>query len=136
MYVPAVAFLAAAVLIVIVILTKFSPVGLALAALYGIAASMAVPAFATVSQEIVPVAHRGLSMGLVVFAQYLFGGAWGPFLIGWISDLLGGGADGLSIAIMISAVGGLLGFTCFMIASRSYQADAEKVKQETILAES
>ena len=135
MYVPAVAFLAAAVLIVIVILTKFSPVGIALAALYGIAASMAVPAFATVSQEIVPVAHRGLSMGLVVFAQYLFGGAWGPFLIGWISDLLGGGADGLSIAIMISAVGGLLGFTCFMIASRSYQADAEKVKQETLLAE-
>ena len=135
MYVPAVAFLAASILIVIVILTKLSPVGIALAAVYGIAASMAVPAFATVSQEIVPVAHRGLSMGLVVFAQYLFGGAWGPFLIGWISDLLGGGADGLSIALMISAVGGLLGFTCFMIASRSYQADAEKVKQETILAE-
>jgi MFS family permease len=136
MYVPAVAYLIASVLIVIVILTKFSPVGIALAVLYGIAASMAVPAFATVSQDIVPVAHKGLSMGLVVFAQYLFGGAWGPWLIGWLSDLLGGGADGLSIAVMLSAIMGLLGGIFFLVAARTYPADAEKVKQETILAES
>jgi MFS family permease len=136
MYVPAVAYLIASVLIVIVILTKFSPVGIALAVLYGIAASMAVPAFATVSQDIVPVAHKGLSMGLVVFAQYLFGGAWGPWLIGWLSDLLGGGADGLSVAVMLSAIMGLLGGIFFLIAARTYPADAEKVKQETILAES
>ena len=136
MYVPGLAFLIAAVTILIAILTKFSPVGIAVAAIYGVAASMAVPAFAVVSQEIVPVAHKGLSMGLVIFAQYLLGGAWGPFLIGWISDLLGGGADGLSIAVMLSSIGGFLGFILFMIASRTYPADTEKVKQETILAES
>jgi MFS family permease len=136
MYVPAVASLIASVLIVIVILTKFSPVGIALAVIYGIAAAMVVPAFATVSQDIVPVAHRGLSMGLVVFAQYLFGGAWGPWLIGWISDLLGGGADGLSIAVMLSSIMGVLGGIFFLIAARTYPVDAEKFKQETILAES
>jgi len=136
MYVPAVSFLAAAIIIVIVILTGFSPVGIALAVIYGIMASMAVPAFAAVSQEIVPVANKGLSMGLVVFAQYLLGGAWGPWLIGWLSDLLGGGAQGLSMAVIISAVGGLLGFICFMVASRAYPADTEKVRMETYLAES
>jgi MFS family permease len=104
--------------------------------LYGIAASMAVPAFATVSQDIVPVAHKGLSMGLVVFAQYLFGGAWGPWLIGWLSDLLGGGAEGLSMAVMLSAIVGVLGGIFFLIAARTYPADAEKVRRETLLAES
>jgi MFS family permease len=136
MYVPAVSFLIAAVLIVVVVLTGFSPVGIALAVIYGITASMAVPAFAAVSQEIVPVAHKGLSMGLVIFAQYLLGGAWGPWLIGWLSDLLGGGAQGLSTAVIISAAGGVLGFICFMIASRTYPADTEKVKIETYMAES
>lgn len=136
MYVPAVAYLMASALIVIVVLTKFSPLGIALAALYGIAASMAMPAVATVSQDIVPVARRGLSMGLVIFAQYLFGGAWGPWLVGWISDLLGGGADGLSIALMLSAAMGILGGIFFLIAARTYPADAAKVRQETLLAES
>ena len=93
MYVPAVANLIGAVLIVIVILTNFSAIGIAIAVLYGIAVSMAVPGFAIVSQDIVPVAHKGLSMGLVVFAQYLFGGAWGPYVIGAVSDALGGGAQ-------------------------------------------
>jgi len=135
MYVPAVAYLASAVLIVIVILTKFSPLGIALAVLYGIIASMAVPAFATVSQDIVPVAHKGLSMGLVVFAQYLFGGAWGPWVIGWLSDLLGGGAEGLSLAVMLSAIVGVVGGIFFLIAARTYPDDAEKVRRETLLAE-
>jgi len=136
MYVPAVAYFISAVLIVIVILIGFNTVGIALAVIYGIAASMAVPAFATVSQDIVPVAHKGLSMGLAVFAQYLFGGAWGPWLIGWISDLLGGGAQGLSTAVMLSSIGGLLGGIFFLIAARTYPADAERVRQETLLAES
>jgi MFS family permease len=89
-----------------------------------------------VSQDIVPVAHKGLSMGLAILAQYLFGGAWGPLLIGWISDLLGGGADGLSIALMLSAVMGILGGILFLIAARTYRADAEKVRKEILLAES
>jgi MFS family permease len=136
MYVPALASLMASVLIIIVILTKFSAVGIVLALIYGIAAAMVVPAFAIVSQELVPLAHRGLSMGLAVLAQYLFGGAWGPWLIGWISDLLGGGADGLSLAVTLSAIMGVLGGIFFLLAARTYPVDAEKFKQETILAES
>jgi MFS family permease len=136
MYVPAVANLIGAVLIVIVILTNFSAIGIAIAVLYGIAVSMAVPGFAIVSQDIVPVAHKGLSMGLVVFAQYLFGGAWGPYVIGAVSDALGGGAQGLSLALMLSTIVGFAGGLCFIMASRTYPADAEKVKQEVIMAES
>jgi MFS family permease len=135
MYVPAVAYLAASVLIVLAIPAKFSPLGFALLALWGIAIAMAIPAFATVSQELVPVAHKGLAMGLVIFAQYLFGGAWGTWVVGWIPDLLGGGADGLGVAVMLSAVMSLVGGIFFLIAARTYPADAEKVKHEKILAE-
>jgi MFS family permease len=136
MYVPAVAYLAASVLIVLAIPAKFSPLGFALLALWGIAVAMAIPAFATVSQELVPVAHKGLAMGLVIFAQYLFGGAWGTWVVGGISDLLGGGADGLGVAVMLSAVMSLVGGIFFLIAARTYPADAAKVNQETVLAES
>jgi MFS family permease len=136
MYVPAIANLIGAVLIVIVILTKFNTIGIAIAVLYGIAVSMAVPGFAIVSQDIVPVAHKGLSMGLVVFAQYLLGGAWGPGVIGAVSDALGGGADGLGMAVMLSAIVGFAGGLCFIMASRTYPADADKVKHDVIMAES
>ena len=136
MYVPAAAYLAASVLIVLAILTKFSPLGFALLVLWGIAIAMAIPAFATVSQELVPVAHKGLAMGLAIFAQYLFGGAWGTWVIGWISDMLGGGADGLGVAVMLSAIMSIIGFIFFMVASRTYPADVGKVQHEKILAES
>ena len=135
MYVPAVANLAGAVLVILFILLRLNPLGIALGVMYGIIISMSVPAFAAVSQDIVPAAHKGLSMGLAVFAQYVFGGAWGPWLIGWISDMLGGGADGLSLALIISTAGGLLGGIFFILAARTYPSDAEKVKQEVILAE-
>lgn len=135
-YLLAMSYLISSALFVFVILTKFSLFGIILAALYGITASMAMPLVAVISQDIVPVAHKGLSMGIAIFAQYLFGGAWGPLLIGWISDLLGGGAEGLSVALMLSAVMGILGSTLFLIASRTYPADAAKVSHETVMAES
>jgi MFS family permease len=135
MYIPAVANIVGAALVVLFILLRLNVIGIALGVLYGIIISMSVPAFAAVSQDIVPAAHKGLSMGLAVFAQYVFGGAWGPWLIGWISDLLGGGADGLSLALMISTVGGLVGGIFFILAARTYPVDAAKVKQEIMLAE-
>ena len=136
MYVVATSCLISSTLFVFVILTKFSLFGIILAPIYGITAYMGTPASAVVSQDIVPVAHKGLSMGIGIFASYLFGGAWGPLMIGWISDLLGGGAEGLSVALMLSAVMGILGGIFFLIAARTYPADAAEVRQETVLAES
>jgi MFS family permease len=136
MFVPAIANIICAVLINVMILLKLSTLGIVVGVFYGIIISMTIPAFAAVSQDIVPTAHKGLSMGLCIFAQYVFGGAWGPYVIGAISDSLGGGADGLSIALMLSTILGLIGGIFFLLAARTYPADAAKVKQETILAES
>ena len=135
MYVPAVAYIIAGILLVVVILTGFSPVGIALAVFYGIATAMAMPAVAAISQDVVPVAHKGLSMGLAVFAQYMLGGAWGPYVVGAVSDAMGGGADGLGIAVALCGAFGVLAGVLFLVAARTYPEDSQKVKYEAILAE-
>jgi MFS family permease len=96
---------------------------------------MAMPAIAAISQDVVPVAHKGLSMGLAIFAQYMLGGAWGPYIVGAVSDGLGGGADGLSVAVMLCGGFGILAGILFLIASRTYPEDWQKVKDEAILEE-
>ncbi|MBN1664371.1 MAG: MFS transporter [Deltaproteobacteria bacterium] len=135
MYIPALAYIIGGCLVIVVILTKFSPLGIALAVFYGIAAAMAMPAIAAISQDVVPVAHKGLSMGLAVFAQYMLGGAWGPYVVGAVSDTLGGGADGLGMGVMMCGIFGIVAGILFLIASRTYPEDLQKVKDEAILAE-
>ena len=135
MYVPAVSFFFSGVVLIIVIFIGFTPVGIGIAVFYGILSSMAMPAVAAISQDVVPVAHKGLSMGLAIFAQYMLGGAWGPYIVGIVSDKLGGGAQGLSTAVMICGLFGIVSGILFFIASRTYQEDLKKVKDEAILAE-
>lgn len=135
MYIPVVAYIIGGLLMIVVVLTKFNYLGIALACLYGIATAGAMPAIAAISQDVVPVAHKGLSMGLAVFAQYMLGGAWGPYIVGAVSDRLGGGADGLSMAMMLCGLFGILAGILFFIASRTYPEDQKKVKDEAILAE-
>ena len=135
MYIPAVAYIVGGSLLIVVVLTRFSPLGIGLAVLYGIAAAMAMPAIAAISQDVVPVAHKGLSMGLAIFAQYMLGGAWGPYVVGAVSDAMGGGAEGLGIAVALCGAFGLLAGVMFLVAARTYPEDSQKVKDEAILAE-
>ena len=135
MYIPVAAYIIGGCLVIVVILTGFSPIGIALAAVYGIASAMAMPAIAAISQDVVPVAHKGLSMGLAFFAQYMLGGAWGPYIVGAVSDAMGGGAEGLGWAVMMCGVFGIAAGILFWIATRTYPDDLQKVKDEAILAE-
>ncbi|MBP7764846.1 MAG: MFS transporter [Deltaproteobacteria bacterium] len=135
MYVPVVAYIAGGILLIVVILTRFTPLGIVLACVYGIAAAMAMPAIAAISQDVVPVAHKGLSMGLAIFAQYMLGGAWGPYIVGFVSDKLGGGAEGLGTAVMLCGLCGIVAGILFFVASRTYPEDLQKVRDEAILEE-
>lgn len=135
-YMPAIAIASAAVVLILAILTKFGPLGIALGMLYGILNVMAVPAFGAISQDVVPAAHKGFSFGLVVFFQYMLGGAWGPWLVGIVSDALGGGASGLSTAIIMATAFGVLGAGLIFMASRSYVADAENAGRDKLVTAS
>jgi len=125
----------AAVLLIIIVILKLGTVGIALGFVYGMAAVMGAPALNSISQDVVPAAHKGLSMGLAVFASYMLGGAWGPLVVGAISDALGGGAAGLSTALLITSVAGFLGGIILFIAAQTYPSDKAKVQEDTLMAQ-
>ena len=106
-----------------------------IASFYGLIYFVGAPALSVVSQEVIHPSHKGLSWGLTVFCMYFLGGAWSPWATGSISDALGGGARGLQMAIAISCIGGLAAAFCFLMGSRSFISDADKVKGTVIESE-
>jgi sugar phosphate permease len=102
--------------------------GLILILIFGIVNMTAVPALSMISQDVVPVAYKGLSYGVASLCMYALGGAWAPMLVGSISDALGGGADGLMWAIVIACAGGLLAGLCFVMGAKHYIEDEDRVK--------
>jgi len=134
LYLPALASILAAIVLIAMVILKFGPIGIALGFVYGFLSVIGSPALNAVSQDVVPSAHKGLSMGMAVFAAYMFGGAWGPSVVGAISDALGGGANGLLTAFLMTTIAGFIAALLLWLAARTYPADMEKVKQETLLA--
>jgi MFS family permease len=134
LYLPALASVLAAVVLIIMVLLRFGPVGIVLGFVYGMLSVIGSPALNAVSQDVVPAAHKGLSMGMAVFAAYMFGGAWGPLAVGAISDKLGGGADGLLAALLFCSIAGLVAGIILWLAARTYEADMEKVAGEKLLS--
>jgi len=58
--------------------------------------------------------------------MYAGGGAWGPALTGWLSDLFGGGARGLTYALIITCASSFVAFICWWQTSKYYPADVKK----------
>ena len=134
LYLPALASVLAAVVLIIMVMLRFGPIGIALGFVYGFLSVIGSPALNAVSQDVVPAAHKGLSMGMAVFAAYMFGGAWGPSVVGAISDALGGGADGLITAMLFTTIAGFIAALLLWLAARTYPADMAKVQHETLTA--
>ena len=134
-FLPAVAWLLASIFTLVALFTNFNTVGIVFATLSGVAGAASFPALYTISQDVVHTQDKGLSMGIAIFAQYMLGGAWGPFIIGAMSDGFGGGAIGLSGSLMVCTVGGILGFVLLLIGSRFYSNDVSAVGTETMLKE-
>lgn len=101
----------------------------------GIASVVGTAAFGAITQDVVHPRLKGVAWGMAVFCVYMLGGAWGPVLVGAISDNFGGGAAGIQIALMITTLGGILGAVCFWLSSRHYATDCEKVANFKIEAE-
>jgi MFS family permease len=110
------------------LLLDFQGIGFAIGIVFGIFLVASNPAIYAISQDVVPPALRGVSWGMNVACQYVFGGAWGPLVVGAISDFFGGGTFGLRVGLLCSAISGVLGMMFFLMGSRCYPADVDKVK--------
>jgi len=135
-YIPAITMIASAVVIALAVYLQFrGTLGMTLAVVYGIVSVMAMPCLSAITQDVVPVAQKGLVWGVTMFCVNIFGGGWSPYLVGAISDSLGQGAQALGTALMIASTGGILGGICYLVAARSYPSDMERVRGEKLLAE-
>lgn len=140
MLLPAIADVLAAVLIIIglFLLQAFGTkevsltnihllIGAVAGVLYGIFSVMGTPALGAVTQDVVHPRLKGISWGMTMFSMYMLGGAWGPLLVGTLSDALGGSANALQIALIIVTTTGFLAGICFLIGARYYPEDMAKV---------
>ncbi|MBN1533371.1 MAG: MFS transporter [Spirochaetes bacterium] len=118
--------LAATLFFIITIYLNVSGAGFVTGVLLGILMVVPIPAVSAVTQDVAPPALKGVSWGMNAFCCYVLGGGWSPLLVGSISDNIGGGAHGLKIGLLVTAIGGLAGSICYWLSSRHYPKDMEK----------
>ena len=135
MLLPVITEILSAIFMISALLLDVQGLGFVLAIIYGIVNVCGQPAMGAVTQDVVSPWFKGMSWGLAVFFMYVLGGGWAPIFVGSISDGLGGGAAGLKIALIIASLGGFLAAVCFYIGSKSYPADADRVKDIVLEAE-
>ena len=96
----------------------------------GLTAIAFVPAATAVTQDVVHPGLRATSAGFCVVVQHLLGSALGPAFIGALSD-----QRGLEGALVILPLFSLGASVLFLLASRTYAADAAKVERVVLAPE-
>ncbi len=110
------------------------PLGLTFAVIYSVLSLVGMPCLSAASQDVSPPSLKGVSWGMATFFCYTFGGAWAPLVVGAISDGLGGGAYGIKIGLLASAIPGLVAALFYWLSSRHYAADMKKVEKYIVEA--
>lgn len=93
----------------------------------GFITPMTIPIMLTVVADVSPPKSRSTAGGFQNFIVYGFGAAWGPVVIGALSDSYGGGAFGLQKAGLILCVIGLLSALMYWLGSRYYADDSDRI---------
>ncbi len=96
--------------------------------LHSIFVGMAFPAVAATTQDVVPTHLKGLSGGAALVSLFLLGGAWGPLLVGGISDGIGGRYEGLAIGMATTGIFGLIASWMWFVTAKHVDSDAATVK--------
>ena len=125
----------AAILFAVAVYYNFEDIGFVSALLVGLTVTGATPVVNAVTQDVVSPGLKGVAGASVVFYFVIFGGGWAPWAVGAISDSMGGGVDGLKLALLISSLGALLGALCFWISKRYYANDLKNVEGLILHAE-
>ena len=97
--------------------------------LHSISVGMAFPAVAATTQDVVPPKLRGLSWGVALVSLFVLGGAWGPLLVGAVSDGLGGGYRGLASGLALAAMFGFVASWLWFMTERHVERDTQHAKE-------
>ena len=97
--------------------------------LHSISVGMAFPAVAATTQDVVPPKLRGLSWGVALVSLFVLGGAWGPLLVGAVSDGFGGGYRGLALGLALAAFFGFVASWLWFRSERHVEQDTKRAKE-------
>jgi MFS family permease len=134
-YTPVVASTFASVLLFAALFLDLKGPGFALIMIWGIFAVLGIPAVNSISQDVVGPGLKGVAWGMGGVIMMVCGAAWSPWAVGAISDGLGGGAPGLKAAMMILCIPGIVACICFLMGSKYYPKDMEKIQGFILEAE-
>lgn len=96
--------------------------------LYGIAVTCFIAPALSVTQDLVHAGMRAFAIGIGVLWQHIFGDVWSAPLIGFLSDFFVE-SGGLVKAVLFIPLYGFTASILFLLGSKSYVADLEKVEK-------
>jgi MFS family permease len=117
------------------ILLKLQGFGLVLGLLFGVLIVLGVPSFSAISQDVVAPDQKSMVWGMSVLCQYVLGGGWGPLMVGFLSQTMGGNTYGLTVALIVSACFGFVASIFLFVSAQHYSNDMDHIKSVTLLAE-
>jgi MFS family permease len=127
-YMPLLSLVCMSIFFLLSIYFELKGIGLVFGFMLGVALVLPIPAYGALTQDVVTPDRKGMAFGMNTFSMYVLGGGWAPIVIGYVSDLFGGGARGLKWALMIASVGGILAALALFVASKTYLEDLNKVR--------
>jgi MFS family permease len=92
---------------------------------YGIVSGMPNPAVMASTQDVVRPEQKGLASGAAYFCMMLFGGAFGPAMVGKLSDVFGGGYKGIVYGLYVATLFGVAAAIVWWRAAKRVGADME-----------
>jgi len=106
------------------------PVLIALFAVQMITVAMVNPLFFSLVTDVTPASHRIAGQGLMVTLIYAAGAAVGPWVVGAVSDSIGGGAAGIRAGFLWLLPVLLLAVVFYTINSKYYADDSERISDQ------
>jgi MFS family permease len=106
------------------------PVLIALFAVQMITVAMVNPLFFSLVTDVTPASHRISGQGLMVTFIYVAGAAIGPWVVGAVSDAVGGGAAGIRAGFLWLLPVLLACVVFYTITSKYYPDDSERISDK------
>lgn len=106
------------------------PVLIALLAVQMIFVAMVNPLIFSLMTDVVPASHRMAGQGMMVTFVYAAGAALGPWIVGAVSDSVGGGAAGIRAGFLALLPVMLLAVIFYSINSKFYPDDSARISDQ------
>jgi MFS family permease len=92
------------------------------------------PVLLVLVHDVVPVAVRATAIGIQLTVSQLLGGILGPIFVGIVSDMVGGGGQGIARGLIWTIPVASLSIITTLIMTKYYADDSSKIS-DVVLAE-